>query len=380
MAIHLVTGTPGAGKSFYAVRRIAAAVDKGKPVATNVKLDGSAPHRLAGRNPLRRLLPGGRDKRAGEIARSVLVLDSIEQLMKVRLEGRGEGRGVIVLDEASDWLNARTWNEGDRKRLVKWFSRHRHLGWDVYLIVQHEKMIDAQVRALVETEIQLRAMRKARAFGIPIGWVIPWPWFIAHWFWAGANGMHQRTEVYFLDGCRKLYDTHEYSASLDDADDPDVIVLPLAAPEVSVSEAKRGRRRRGVRNPDHEHGQLVDGAAGGPAIVGLDRLDDPELADLLAPSGPDGGRGDVPPGSWSPKPVASPLEAVHGAPTPGAPLASVPPPAATAPSKPAFPSGPVSTLRAVQSVDPALDVQKPGGTRASAVTTRETARGDHDTA
>ncbi|MFN8131542.1 MAG: zonular occludens toxin domain-containing protein [Solirubrobacteraceae bacterium] len=55
----------------------------------------------------------------------------LQELFRVRMPGRREGRGVMVLDEAHNWMNSRLWKDTDRLELVRFFSQHRKLGWDV---------------------------------------------------------------------------------------------------------------------------------------------------------------------------------------------------------------------------------------------------------
>ena len=49
-------------------------------------------------------------------------------------------------------FNARDWNKADRSGWNKFFQVHRHLGYDVILIAQFDRMIDRQIRSLIEYE------------------------------------------------------------------------------------------------------------------------------------------------------------------------------------------------------------------------------------
>jgi zona occludens toxin len=204
-----VTGTPGSGKSFYCVRVIANALASGKMVATNVTLADGWEHDLAKRNPISHLIPGRVAKRTEHFKRQTLYTDDLHDLIRVRLRGSGEGRGVAVIDEAHEWLNNRTWDDEERKDFVRWFSQHRKLGWDVYLISQHIDSIDKQVRDRVEELVVLRNLRRAKIAGIPLA---PVNLFLAITVWAGGpkgrGKVHvSRRELFPLDSRRKLYDT-----------------------------------------------------------------------------------------------------------------------------------------------------------------------------
>lgn len=203
--IVLVTGPPGAGKSFYAVRKLGEALDAGKPIATNVTLAPDTPERVAASNTFRRLIPGRRKTITRRINRAIFVAHDVLELFRVRLHGSGEGRGVMVLDEAHVWLNARAWSGGDRERIVTFFTQHRKLGWDVYLIVQDAEMIDKQVRVLIEYEVHLRNLRRARLFGlVPFS---PVNLFLAVWTWHAMRGSAVRRELFPLSWHKRLYST-----------------------------------------------------------------------------------------------------------------------------------------------------------------------------
>jgi hypothetical protein len=95
------------GKSAYAVRAIAQAFITGRAVAGNVNLVEDWAERVARHNPY--TLAG---RRRGVTAALVKDLreryhyaDTLEELTWAKLHGKGEGRGVLVLDEAHNELN-----------------------------------------------------------------------------------------------------------------------------------------------------------------------------------------------------------------------------------------------------------------------------------
>lgn len=221
--IVLVTGPPGAGKSFYAVRKIGQALDAGKPVATNIDLAADATERVARANVFRRVVPGRRARRADLLTRSVHVSSDLHELTRIRLRGKGEGRGVMVLDEAGGWLNARDWNDPARKPVLEWFRKHRKYGWDVYLLVQDEEQLDKHVRKLFEYHVHLRNLRRMRLLGVSI---VPVNLFLALWTWHGLQSTNVvRREVYRLSWHRHLYDTTQVDFGTVDAP-ADVLWLP----------------------------------------------------------------------------------------------------------------------------------------------------------
>lgn len=203
--IALVTGPPGSGKSYYAVRKAADALEKGKFVITNVPMVPDWQDRVADRHLLRWAMPGRRKAlKARWRGRVLHIGDDFSQLRKVRLKGQGEGRGVVVLDEAHVWMNSRLWRDDDRLEIVNWFSQHRKLGFDVYLITQDANNIDRQVRALFEYHVHLRNLKKMKVAGVPVS---PINVFLAIWKWHAAKGTVVKREAYRLNWTKGLYDT-----------------------------------------------------------------------------------------------------------------------------------------------------------------------------
>jgi hypothetical protein len=121
-----------------------------------------------------------------------------------------EGRGVAVLDEAGEFLDARAWADDrqQRRRTNRFFQQHRKLGWDIYLIAQQPELVDKQVRELAEYEVRLRNLRKFRVLGIPLA---PFNLFVALWAWHGVRSPRpMRKETFTLSRrVRRLYNTHQ---------------------------------------------------------------------------------------------------------------------------------------------------------------------------
>jgi zona occludens toxin (predicted ATPase) len=224
--IAIVTGPPGSGKSFYAVRKIIDSLEAGKFVATNLAMREDWIDRAVNRHPMRWAIPGRRRSLLKRWKSHTYLGSELEQLMQVRLRGSGEGRGVMVLDEAHHWMNARTWSDTDRLKLLRFFSAHRHYGWDIYLLTQDINNIDRQVRALFEYHIQLSNLKKFKVAGVPVS---PCNLFLARWEWHSASKAVVKRECYRLNYACKLYDTHGLARELDD-DDPAAIWLPAPTP------------------------------------------------------------------------------------------------------------------------------------------------------
>ena len=141
MAIYLYSGTPGSGKSLHAAKTIIEWFHKGKPVITNFELDTSkyskAIHRSIDDD---------------ELTPDFLIQYSREYFQGRKLTKKDEDTILLVIDECQLIFNSRDYQKKDRKSWIKLFSTHRHLGYHVILIAQMDKMLDKQIRGLIEYE------------------------------------------------------------------------------------------------------------------------------------------------------------------------------------------------------------------------------------
>ena len=80
----LVTGTPGAGKSYYAVRKMLDAVEGGRYVASNVALVDGWAESFARSHPLRWAMPGRRRQLAARWRERTYVSADLDELFRVR--------------------------------------------------------------------------------------------------------------------------------------------------------------------------------------------------------------------------------------------------------------------------------------------------------
>lgn len=269
----IVEGPPGSGKSFKCVNVIADALDRGKPVATNIALSDGWQERLARMNWARRLL-GRTDAYRRSYDRNFFMSADITELMSIRLRGdqQKESRGVMVLDEAHVWLNARSWNSGDRDTYLRFFSAHRHLGWDIYLITQRAESIDNQIRALAEYRIFLRNLKRVKVAGVPI---VPFNFFVAIWTWESIANEVVKRETYPLRKKKaRLYNSLALAEAGDlmpanpiwmphdptegqQVDPAPVPGEPAADPDVDSLPHARGRRTR-ARDSEPAAGSAPD--------------------------------------------------------------------------------------------------------------------------
>lgn len=141
MAVYIVTGKLGAGKTLLAVMKILEYLKKGRRVAVNVDV------RM---NKLCR--PGNKHSRLVRLPDLPTADDLIG--LGIGCDAYDEEKfGGIFLDEAGVWLNSRDWNSGGRTDLLKFFLFLRKRRWDLWLIVQNINVIDKQIRESIAEHV-----------------------------------------------------------------------------------------------------------------------------------------------------------------------------------------------------------------------------------
>lgn len=75
-----------------------------------------------------------------------------------------EDQTLLVLDECQELFNSRSWNRSDRLEWCSFFRQHGKYGYDVYLISQDDKVIDKQIRSILQYEWEHRYVK--RMYGI----------------------------------------------------------------------------------------------------------------------------------------------------------------------------------------------------------------------
>lgn len=148
--IYLYSGTPGSGKSLDCARMIYYTLKAKKPVICNFEINTQY---VKNANLFTY-------KQNEEITPEYLMEYSREYFKGRRVK---EGQLTLVIDECQMMFNARDWAKADRSGWNKFFQVHRHYGYDIVLIAQFDRMIDRQIRALIEYEI---VHRKVSNFGL----------------------------------------------------------------------------------------------------------------------------------------------------------------------------------------------------------------------
>ena len=150
--IELYSGTPGSGKSLHAAETIYWRLRAGKPVIANFQIEPAYIPKYKNTFyycPNDQLTPGV----LYEFSRSYFG----EQGHNFK-----EDSVLLCIDECQILFNARSWCDRDRAGWLSFFTQHRKYGYLIILVAQNDRMLDRQVRSLIEYE---EVHRKVSNFG-----------------------------------------------------------------------------------------------------------------------------------------------------------------------------------------------------------------------
>lgn len=184
--IYLYSGTPGSGKSYHAVVDIKFRLSRRKgfkSVIANFPLSTKSTDFYYWDT-------------------TFMTIDNFIKFAKENHKSGIEGQTLIVIDEAQIIFNSRSWQSDGNGRLdwIKFFSQHRKLGYNFILIAQFDRMIDKQIRCLIEYEVA--HMKINNYFRI-----IPITVFLAVTRWYGQKMKLSHEVIFYRKSVANLYDT-----------------------------------------------------------------------------------------------------------------------------------------------------------------------------
>lgn len=167
--IWLYSGTPGSGKSYHAVFDIL------KKVKRKNKNKVIANFPLTFKKDIHK-------NNFMYIDNSDMTIEFLENYARKNHLVGIEGQTLVVVDEAQILFNSRDWGTNSKKRMdwIKFFSKHRKYGYNFIMIAQFDKMIDKQIRALIEYEIAHFKMNN-------FFWFLPTTFFLCVERWYGQK-------------------------------------------------------------------------------------------------------------------------------------------------------------------------------------------------
>jgi len=149
--IYLYSGTPGSGKSLHTASVIYWTLKRGRPVIANFPIDTGKIKGMKGEFQ--------------EVTNDTLTPSFLYEYSNNYFHGgrTKESEILLVIDECQLMFNARDWNIEGRREWASFFTQHRKPGYDVILVAQFDRMIDRQIRSLIEYE---QIHRKVSNYGI----------------------------------------------------------------------------------------------------------------------------------------------------------------------------------------------------------------------
>ena len=150
--ISLYSGTPGSGKSLHTASVIKAWLRLGRPVICNFEVNLS----MVKHPEMFYYVPNNK-------LNAQMLINFAMKYWTLTGKHIREDYILLVLDEAQLLFNARQWQKNDQQGWISFYTQHRKFGFRVILVAQFDRMLDRQIRSLIEYEY---IHRKVSNFGI----------------------------------------------------------------------------------------------------------------------------------------------------------------------------------------------------------------------
>ena len=191
--IMLYVGTPGSGKSLHAAMSVRSDLKFNRNVIGTFHINKKALFKNSKYEYTY--------KNIYELEPKYLIDYAKKHLNKYK---NPEGQFLLVIDECQRLFNPRDWGNKTRLQWISFFTEHRHLGYDVILICQNERLLDRQIRELIE---YVYIHRKVSQFGIAgkiLGLIMGQ--FVCVKMW---RPLKQKIHADFFRGDKKLYSFYD---------------------------------------------------------------------------------------------------------------------------------------------------------------------------
>lgn len=193
--IFLYSGTPGSGKSLHAAQIIINGLKHKRPIICNFDIAQNVK---------------GREyftcKDNEQLTPEYLMQYSRDYFKDKKIQ---EDKILLIIDECQMLFNAREWSVFNRKAWLKFFTTHRHYGYCIVLVAQFDRMIDRQIRSLIEYEYIHRKLSNFGWRGMMLNIIFGGKTFVAVKSWyplkekVGSEFFHARKKLY------RIYDSYQ---------------------------------------------------------------------------------------------------------------------------------------------------------------------------
>lgn len=137
------TGTPGAGKSYNMTQNIIDYLKRGHYVITNIPLVYGEVARLS------KISTSDLMQRLFVLENEEITPSYLYTFFKLNVN---KTTTELIIDEAADLFNSRSWNEASRPNWLKFFRMHRHMYYNVCLVSQSRQDLDKQIQRLFDID------------------------------------------------------------------------------------------------------------------------------------------------------------------------------------------------------------------------------------
>lgn len=231
--LYLYLGTPGSGKSFHVATKIYNLLrNKKVNVIANFAVDVNRVHMTRlGRfkcllNRLFKLRFKNYNTKLPKTPHfwywenSDMTIDGLKQFCydhhkyKTILVGDEEQRiyledqTLVVIDEAAVLFNCRQWGDKSRQAWCDFFIHHRKFGFNILLVTQHERLLDRQIRYLVEIYVE---HRNAKYWNLPakiLSFLCGGSLFVVLYRWQGCKDIMSRELYRYSSKIASIYNSY----------------------------------------------------------------------------------------------------------------------------------------------------------------------------
>lgn len=192
--IYLYSGTPGSGKSLHQAKDIYWWLRRGNCCIANFDVDVSKIPKCKGQFIY--------------LDNDYLLPETLIKFSKVYFRDHkfGEGRLRVYIDECQLLFNAREWQISGRKEWLSFFTQHRKYGYDIFLVAQFDRMVDRQIRSLIEYEVIHRKASNFGTIGLLAGLISGGQLFVAVTMW---YPLKERIDSSFFKANKKYYQLYD---------------------------------------------------------------------------------------------------------------------------------------------------------------------------
>lgn len=213
MTTYLYSGTPGSGKSVHQAYSIMNQI-KHRLIITNYSLNLKAAHLEKYKNNW------------VEVDNVDLTPEYLVRLSNWWFQSHKFREGAIKLyiDEAQILFNSRNYGDHTRMDWIKFFTQHRKYGYDIYLVSQYDRMLDRQIRAVIEVECKHRKLKQGGILYSILDIFLGGNSVMCIYTWYGMrNVVIQRDLMHIRKRAYKLFDSYK---KFDDANGQKLLTSP----------------------------------------------------------------------------------------------------------------------------------------------------------